>query len=139
MRHKYILLVALLGILFVAYRIYNNFEVNSRFHFSSANVKIVYFLQANNIVKADGEIYNDLSKELITGKRKKIQEFSIRRQPVQSLVMILDKGMLEFIKGDENQIYVVSSKTHGTNKIFEYKSKYLLDLLDDLYSKYIDK
>jgi hypothetical protein len=34
---------------------------------------------------------------------------------------------------------VVSSKLRGTNKMFEYKSKYISDLLKDLYNQYSDK
>lgn len=74
----------------------------------------------------------------MTGERKKIKQFSIERQPlesVDSLVIVLDKGTLILTRGDDNQIYVTSSKVNGLNKKFEYKSEYILGLLDGLYRR----
>jgi hypothetical protein len=93
-------------------------------------------------VTIDKDTIQAIRNELLVGERKKFREYPITEKSSEatiSLLIILDKGQVNIIQGDDDRIYVVSSKLRGTNKMFEYKSKYISDLLKDLYNQYSDK
>jgi hypothetical protein len=146
MKWKYVLYIAFIVLLVIVNIIYNNHETNSRFKFDNTNVKQVWFFQGNHgldyNVTIDKDTIQAIRNELLVGERKKFREYPITEKSSEatiSLLIILDKGQVNIIQGDDDRIYVVSSKLRGTNKMFEYKSKYISDLLKDLYNQYSDK
>jgi hypothetical protein len=146
MKRKYVFCIALTILLIIVNVIYDKYEINSRFQFDNTNIKQVWFFQGNHgldyNVTMDINTLQGISNELIVGGRKKIQGFSITEQPSElmiSLSIALDNGQINIIQGDDDRTYVVSSKLGGTSKAFEYKSKYLSDLLMNLYDQYAGK
>jgi hypothetical protein len=146
MKRKYVLCIAFVALLIILNITYNNYETNSRFEFDNTNVKQVWFFQGNHgldyNVTIDKNTIQAIRNELLVGERKKFREYSITEKSSEtsiSLFIILDKGQINIFQGDDDRIYVVSSKLRGTNKMYEYKSKYISDLLKDLYNQYNDK
>jgi hypothetical protein len=146
MKRKYVLFIAFVVLLIIVNITYNNYETNSRFKFDNTNVKQVWFFQGNHgldyNVAIDKNTIQAIRNELLVGERKRFREYSITEissETAISLFIILDKGQINIFQGDDDRVYVVSSKLRGTNKMFEYKSKYISDLLKDLYNQYNDK